>query len=213
LGLKIDLHIHSKYSGDSQSRPADIIKYAQKTGLGGVAIVDHGTVKGGIAGVRAAKKSGFIVIAGAEIKTDQGEIIGYFLTEEIESRSLFEVIDEMRAQDAVITVPHPFDTFRFNRLKSITEIQPPVDAVEAYNSRCLFESSNKKALAYSEKHSLAVTAGSDAHHIEEIGSAGIEIPGDNLRTEMLENKSYFGSKNPLLIHARTSLQKLIPKRP
>lgn len=212
MALRLDLHVHSKYSGDSISEPESIIKYAQKSGLSGVAIVDHGTIKGGIAGVEAAKKTGFIVVAGAEIKTDRGEIIGYFLNEEIKSRSLFEVIDEMRAQDAVITVPHPFDTFRFNRLKNPETVALKVDAVEVYNSRCLFESSNKKALSFSIKHGLAVTAGSDAHHIEEIGSAGIEIPGDSLRREMRENKSYFGCKNPLLIHVRTSLQKLIPKR-
>jgi predicted metal-dependent phosphoesterase TrpH len=212
MSIKIDLHVHSKYSGDSLSEPREIINWAKRAGLSGVAVVDHSTIKGGEATSRQNSDDEFLVFTGAEIKTDRGEIIGYFLNEEIKSRSFMDVIDEMREQDALISIPHPFDTFRFNRIKNPEEIYPHVDAVEVYNSRCLLDSSNKKALNFSKKHGLAVTAGSDAHHIEEIGSAGIEIKGESVRSEMIKNKSYFGRKNPLLIHAKTSLQKLIAKR-
>jgi predicted metal-dependent phosphoesterase TrpH len=212
MSIKIDLHIHSKYSGDSLSEPKEIIKWAKRTGLSGVAVVDHGTIKGGEATARQNSDDEFLVITGAEIKTDHGEIIGYFLNEEIKSRSIMDAIDEMKEQDAIISIPHPFDTFRFNRIKTPDEVASRVDAVEVYNSRCLLDSSNKKALKFSNRHSLAATAGSDAHHIEEIGSAGIEIKGENVREEMIKNKGFFGRKNPLLIHAKTSLQNLIPKR-
>jgi predicted metal-dependent phosphoesterase TrpH len=212
MSIKIDLHVHSKYSGDSLSEPREIINWAKRAGLSGVAVVDHGTIKGGEAVARLNRDSDFLVITGAEIKTDRGEIIGYFLNDEIKSRSIMDAIDEMKEQDALISIPHPFDTFRFNRLKNPEDVASYVDSVEVYNSRCLLDSSNKKALKFSKKHDLGATAGSDAHHIEEIGSAGIEIKGESVREEMIKNKGFFGRKNPLLIHAKTSLQKLIPKR-
>lgn len=211
MSIKVDLHVHSKYSGDSLSEPGEIIKWAKRAGLSGVAVVDHGTIKGGEAVARQNRDDEFLVITGAEIKTNKGEVIGYFLNEEIKSQSIMDVIDEMKKQDAIISIPHPFDTFRFNRIKTPEEVAAYVDAVEVYNSRCLLDSSNKKAQKFSKKHKLGATAGSDAHHIEEIGSAGIEITGESIREEILKNQSYFGSKNPLLVHAKTSLQNLISK--
>jgi predicted metal-dependent phosphoesterase TrpH len=212
MPIKLDLHIHSNQSGDSLSKPEEIISWAKRAGLKGIAVVDHGTITGGEATSRLNKEEDFIVITGAEIKTDKGEILGYFLYDEINSRDFFEVIDEMREQDALISVPHPFDTLRLNRVKAPEEIASQIDAVEVYNSRCLLDSSNKKALTFSEEHNLGVTAGSDAHHLDEIGSAGVLIKGDRIREEIAENKNYFGRKNPLLTHAKTTLQKLIPRR-
>jgi predicted metal-dependent phosphoesterase TrpH len=209
MSLKIDLHIHSNQSGDSLNEPIQILKKCKKEGLGGVAVVDHNTIRGGEKTAAQNQDENFIVITGAEIRTDKGEIIGYFLNEEIKSRNLMEVVDEMREQDALISIPHPFDTFRLNRIKEPEKIASNVDSVEVYNSRCLFESSNKKALTFSQKHGLGVTAGSDAHHLDEIGSAGIIIKGEMIREEIEKNKSFFGTKNPILAHAKTTLHKLV----
>jgi predicted metal-dependent phosphoesterase TrpH len=204
--------VHSKYSKDSLNEPKDIIKAAKKIGLGGVAVVDHGTIKGGKATSELNKDRDFIVITGAEIKTDRGEIIGYFLNEEIKSRGFMETVDEMRSQDALITIPHPFDTFRMNRLKDPEGVAPIVDSIEVFNSRCIFESYNKNALQLQRKNNLSATAGSDAHYIEELGSAGVYISGEDVRDELKKNQDYFGNRNPLSFRAKTSIHKLISKR-
>ena len=44
--LKMDSHIHSEYSPDSQSKIDDIIKVAQKENIDIIAISDHNTVDG-----------------------------------------------------------------------------------------------------------------------------------------------------------------------
>ncbi|RMF88791.1 MAG: PHP domain-containing protein [Methanobacteriota archaeon] len=208
--MKIDLHIHSKYSGDAFNEPRDIIKQAKKAGLDGVAVTDHNTIKGGEETARCNSDEDFIVITGAEIKTDRGEVIGYFLNEEIESRSFEEVIDAMRDQDALISIPHPYDLFRSNRIKDPEKAAGSVDAVEVFNSRCLLSSFNGQALSLSERFSLGATAGSDAHSPEEIGSAGVIIKGERVHEEILRNREYFGRKNPALLHAKTTLQRLLP---
>lgn len=212
MPMKIDLHIHSNYSKDSASEPKAILDYAKKIGLGGVGVVDHGTLKGGLAALKANEAEDFLVIPGAEIKTDRGEVIGYFLQEEIRSNHFADVIDEMRDQDAFISLPHPYDGFRRNRIDDPEEAGKWVDAIEVYNSRCILESSNKKALKLVRKLGRAVTAGSDGHHIEEIGSAGIIIEGDDPQSEIRKNREYYGEKNPIMVHARSTLQKLFPKR-
>ena len=53
--MKIDPHIHSIYSGDSNSQVKDILKQAQKVGLNAIAISDHNTVKGSKFAIKESK--------------------------------------------------------------------------------------------------------------------------------------------------------------
>ncbi len=172
--MKIDLHIHSVYSKDSSMELEEIVKRAKAKGLDGVAITDHGTARGALK-ARKLSSEDFVVIAGAEIRTDRGEVLGYFLQEEIKSREFFEVVDEIRAQGGFVAVPHPFDIFRIYRLRGLEELHTYVDAVEVFNSRCAMQGANRKALHFALEHGLKFTAGSDAHTYAEIGSAGVVV--------------------------------------
>jgi len=49
------------------------------------------------------------VIVGSEISTERGEIIGLFLKEEIKPGNVQEVISEIKEQNGIIVIPHPFD--------------------------------------------------------------------------------------------------------
>jgi len=44
-----------------------------------------------------------------------------------------------------------------------------VDAIEVYNSRCMFPHFNKRAKEFAERHNIAGTVGSDAHAAFELG--------------------------------------------
>lgn len=211
MAVRIDLHIHSKFSGDSSMEPGDILKTARHRGLEGVAVTDHGTIRGGVAASKINKDPSFTVITGAEIRTDKGEVIGYFLNEEIKSRVFIDVVEEMRGQDALISLPHPFDAFRLNKIKDAQEAVEHIDSVEVFNSRCILDSSNNKALEFSQDNSLSVTAGSDAHVPDEIGSAGVILNGSDIRKELFSNKEYFGDKNSFYTHAKGSLQNLLKR--
>jgi predicted metal-dependent phosphoesterase TrpH len=173
LTMKLDLHIHSKYSGDCRMEPEDILKAAEKVGLDGVAVTDHDTVKGGLEASRI--DSDIKVIVGAEIRTDRGEVIGYFLNEEIEKRELFEVTDAIKDQGGIVCIPHPFDIFRISKLKPKDELLGPVDCIEVLNSRCVVSALNEKARRFAKERGLGMTAGSDAHTISEIGTSGVIV--------------------------------------
>lgn len=118
----------------------------------------------------------FIIIPAEEIKTSEGELIGYFLTEHIEKGlSPEETALRIRDQGGVVNVPHPFDRLRSSALR--TEAlerlvsQGLVDMIEGFNARMMRPEDNRMALEYARYHDLPVTAGSDAHTYAEIGTA------------------------------------------
>ncbi len=163
----VDLHIHSKYSGDSIIEPITILRTAKKKRLNGVAVTDHLTIKGGIEALKLNKDPDFLVIVGSEIETNNKEdIIGLFLSEDIRSRLTTEVIDEIRAQGGIAFWAHPFRAGK-NLLRS--DLIERVDLIEGFNSKTS-ASRNKLAqrLAYQYKKPLIGT--SDAHHASEIGN-------------------------------------------
>lgn len=161
--MMYDLHVHSKYSHDSNLSPEKIIKISKKIGLSGVAITDHNTIKGGIATSRINNDKDFKVILGEEIKTEYGDVVALFLKEEITVRKFRDVIDDIKNQGGLGILAHPFRHFKFPE-KIINE----VDLVEGFNARSKTED-NLRAFQIAKKYNKASCAGSDAHFYFELG--------------------------------------------
>jgi predicted metal-dependent phosphoesterase TrpH len=200
---KFDLHIHSKYSSDGIMSTKTIIKTAIKNHLNGIAITDHNTIKGGLE-AKKYETEDFKVIVGSEIMTNQGEVIGLFLSEEIMSKNLIDVLSEIKAQNAIIAIPHPFDEMRHSALQPNEELAQQIDCIEGFNSRCIFQKYNEKAAKYATKHNLPLIAGSDAHFKNEIGNAGIITECEDLREAIIKGDvGIFGKQSMLINHAFT----------
>ncbi len=167
--LIADFHIHSSYSHDSFMSPESIVKRAKKVGLTCIAITDHGTIAGGVEGKKEAGRYGVEVIAGAEIKTDCGDIIGLNLHREIGATSWQAVISEIHAQGGIVVLPHPYHDH-----DSVEEIAQCVDFIECWNSRCTPEE-NKKAGSLANRSGKKSIYGSDAHSISEIGLVKVRL--------------------------------------
>ena len=208
--MKIDLHIHSRYSSDGSLAPEDIIKIAREKGLDGVAVTDHGTVQGGLDAKKYETRE-FIVIVGAEIKTDRGEIIGLFLSKEIKSNRFQDVVIEIKAQGGLVVVPHPFDRMRRSAFRISNEEVNFVDAIEGFNGRSILQIYNRQAVAFAERHNLPLVAGSDAHHASEIGLAGIITDSKDIKDVIRRGDiTIFGKASPwlLLNHGRAQVRKI-----
>lgn len=206
--MKYDIHTHSKYSSDGILDPQKIIKVAIERGLDGIAITDHNTIKGGLEAKKYETKD-FKVIIGSEIMTTRGEIIGLFLSEEIKSRDFHEVIDEIKRQNGIIVVPHPFDEWRSSSFSIQNEDVRYINNVEILNSRCVDEKYNHKATEFAKKYKLGVTGGSDAHFANEIGCAGIIVETDDIQKAILKNDlKVFGKTSTNLNHVFTKVLKL-----
>ena len=205
--MKYDLHIHSKYSSDGVINPEKIVKVAQKRGFSGIAVTDHDTIKGGLE-AKKYENDDFKVIVGSEVMTKKGEIIGLFLSEEIKSFDFHEVIDEIRAQNGLIVVPHPFDEWRYSASLKQDEYKL-VDGIEIFNSRCVHDKYNQKATKFAKTNHLGTTGGSDAHFTNEIGNAGIIIETEDIRSAILKNNlKVFGRRSTPLNHVLTKIVKL-----
>lgn len=207
-GTKIDLHIHSKYSRDGSLSPNEIVWIARQKGLNGIAITDHNTIRGGQE-AKQYETNDFKVIIGAEVMTDRGEITGLFLSQEIESRDFLEVIDEIKEQGGIVIVPHPFDRLRRSRFQITEQHVSLIDALEGFNSRCLFQRYNDKAVEFAAKYDLPVVGGSDAHYANEIGLGGIIINSDDIKNAIIRSDlRLFGKRSSVLNHARSKIRKL-----
>ncbi len=165
--MKIDLHIHSKYSSDSQSTPRDIIKVAKKRGLSGIAITDHNSMQG----YRSIKKNTpLTIIPGIEISTDSGHIIALGIQDNfsIERRSVEETLELIYEQGGIAVAPHPY---RFwSGLGEHVVKKNRWSAVETLNGRSSILS-NKLASELAKKLDSSVVGGSDSHSLVTIGKA------------------------------------------
>ena len=179
--MKYDLHIHSEYSKDSLLSPKRIIKVAKKFGLDGIAITDHNTLKGGLEALKINDDKNFKVVIGSEIKTEYDDVIGLFLSEEIKSRKLDEVIEEIHAQGGLAGLAHPYRKYLFPK-----RIVKKFDFVEGFNARSR-KADNAQAYSLALEHNKPLTAGSDAHLGYEIGR-GRAIADDDLREDLARGK-------------------------
>jgi predicted metal-dependent phosphoesterase TrpH len=175
--VRVDLHSHTMWSGDSTTTPDEIEAAVVDAGLDVVCITDHNAVAGAreLAGRLPCR-----VVVGEELRTHRGEIIGLFLTERIPfGLTAVAAAERIRAQGGVVYVPHPFDPLRNNLDETVLDDlvdRGLVDAIEVRNAKTSLEHLNDRAAAYAAEHGLLAGAGSDAHVPEALGAAFVEMP-------------------------------------
>lgn len=204
--MRIDMHVHSKYSYDGVMCIESIVNKCKKKGLDGVAITDHNSFRY----IDEIKSFGIKIITGMEIRTEYGDILTYFINEEIKSRKFIEVVKEVRKQDGICIVAHPFDVLRgASAWRNLKKILSYIDGIEIFNSRCVFNSSNIYAEKLCKNLKIPFVAGSDAHFSFEIGSAYIICKKNNIKNAILEmDVEYFGKLNTIFTHTLTKILKL-----
>jgi len=173
-----DLHMHTSWSHDCAVDPADLIMYAEGSGLGAIAVTDHNVFGGALETAELARDHELIVIPGEEVKTDgQGEVSGLFLKHEIpRGMSFAETVAAIKEQGGLVYLPHPFD--RMHSIPDPATLQhhlADIDVFEVYNARLLFEGYNEEALRFARKYNLTMGAGSDAHVLQGVGTGAVRM--------------------------------------
>jgi predicted metal-dependent phosphoesterase TrpH len=206
--MRFDLHSHTKYSkSDGYLEPKMSVKIARKRGLAGIAITDHNEIKGALK-AKEFETDDFEVIVGSEIKTERGEIIGLFMEEKIESKDPVSVVHQIKAQNGIVIIPHPFDELRKSAFHPLKDDVKFIEAIEVLNSRCVFQKYNERAIKFADDHGLLRSAGSDAHFGNEIGIAGVEIEDGGIREALFKNKiKVYGKRSSLTYHGLTKALK------
>jgi predicted metal-dependent phosphoesterase TrpH len=159
---KIDLHTHSIISHDGALRADHYTKIIEEQILDYVAITDHNETR--FARIMQ-QQLGEQIIIGEEIGTKEGEIIGLFLEEKIPGGlTAEETIKEIKKQNGLVYIPHPFETFRKGLQEQVLErIAESIDIVETFNGRGIWRGKNDLALAFATKHHIVSAVSSDAH--------------------------------------------------
>jgi predicted metal-dependent phosphoesterase TrpH len=180
--MKLDPHIHSSYSKDSQSRPKDILKQSRKIGLDLIAISDHDNVKGSKIAIEIAKDiEGLEVIPSIEISSSKGHILGFGVENLIKTQlSPEETIDKIHDAGGFAIIPHPYSVYRNGLLNKVNHKSIKFDGIEVLNARFILGYSNKKSKKLSKKHDIPEFGSSDSHFIGSIGDCYTQLNIDSL---------------------------------
>lgn len=193
--FKCDLHIHSKYSFDSFLSPKWIVKRSVACGFHAIAITDHNTIKGSKI-AQSTEHGSLIIITGAEIATEYGDLTGLFLNDEVKSRFFGEVVDEIKGQGGLVVLPHPCRRKKNPPLNLLRE----VDLMEGINGRTS-DQKNRTAQDLAHKLKKPMIAGSDAHTVLEIGTVWTSIQSegkledDDLRKAIISGNNLLFQKS------------------
>ena len=175
--VRVDLHTHTMWSGDSTTTPDEFAAAVTASGLDVVCVTDHNAIAGALelGGLVAAR-----VIVGEELRTAAGEIIGLFLTERLPAGiGHVDAARAIRDQGGVVYIPHPFDPMRRNMsevaLYELAELDL-IDAVEVLNAKTSLTSLNRRAAEFAAEFGIVGGAGSDGHVPGALGAAYVEMP-------------------------------------
>lgn len=172
--LRADFHSHTCFSHDAYQTPRELVDRARALQLDRIAVTDHHTLDGAL---RARDLDPERVIVGEEITARDGtDVIGLYLTKWIAPRLPLErVIDEIRVQNGVVYLPHPFAYLRGARGRFERAVAL-VDIVEVWNSRAFYAPWNSRAMQEVRARGLPEAGGSDAHFSWELGRALTVLP-------------------------------------
>ena len=175
--VRVDCHLHTADSGDARTTIDQLAERVAAVRLDVVCVTEHNQTSGALKAIE--RGIGARVIVGEEVRTAAGEIIGLFLSERIPYvLPVPEVIGRIRAQEAVVYAPHPYDPLRSGlgaRLDALCAAGD-VDVIEAFNAKNPDDRHNVMAAETAARYGLPAGAGSDAHDPEGIGAAYLEMP-------------------------------------
>ena len=176
LSLRIDLHVHTRYSRDSVNGFDDINGHCRDLKLDGYAVCDHDSIEG----LGRVESSGLVVIPGLEVSAKGAHILCLDPVEVVPSGlSLVETVERVHVQGAIAVLAHPYAIPR--SFVSFREVErSKFDAIEVANSAQLpfgFVTARNRGLA--EKLGLPQTGGSDSHIPETFGRSYTVVEADS----------------------------------
>lgn len=215
--MRVDLHSHTRFSPDCRMEFEQIAATCEMTGIDVLATTDHHTAEGALAFREwlSERDRDLELIVGEEVMTPDGEIIGLFLEETIDSPLPLEAaIEAIRDQGGLVLLQHPFDPMRHGLDEVSWEIEP--DIVEVFNARTRLDRANRKAREMADQRGLPMVACSDAHTLGEIGAAYTEVPDfdpsdPDALLEALEEGRMVGETSPVWVSVQSTVAKVLNK--
>ncbi len=197
MPFKIDLHVHSKYSGDTDSEPEEMVIRAVEQGLDGLAFTEHYSYEASepVESLKEKYKDVIIIFRGVEFSADEGHCLIFGVnTDRLLSphTPIEEVLKVVNKAGGVVIPSHPYR--RGNSLGEMVWTLQGLCAIEGFNGANM-KAFNTKAIQTARDLGIPYTGGSDAHEPGEVGSCFTEFRGkiayDNL-IDLLKSGQYQG---------------------
>ncbi len=197
MKFKIDLHVHSHNSGDTDADPEEMVLRAIELGLQGIALTEHYSYQASepAEGLREKYGGSIMIFRGVEFSAEQGHCLIFGVDTDalaIKYASIEEVVRLVNEKGGVVIPSHPYrpgTSFGDHVLRV-----PGICAIEGYNGANL-HAYNVKAIEAARTLKLPYTGGSDAHAPKEVGSCFTEFTGpvtyDNF-IDLLKRGGYEG---------------------
>ncbi|MGI8999088.1 MAG: PHP domain-containing protein [Candidatus Limnocylindria bacterium] len=179
---KADMHLHTLYSDGTAAVQAVLDHVEAHTDLDVIAITDHERIDGAhrASEIHAAGAYRFDLVKGEEITTRRGHVLALFITERIPAlRPLAETLERIHDQGGVAVAAHPLAPLTPSLgTRSLVASHHQLDAIELMNPSAAGRArrSDRDHLNADVLH-LAAVGNSDAHVLEDIGTAWTWFPG------------------------------------
>jgi predicted metal-dependent phosphoesterase TrpH len=214
--LKCDLHIHTSFSRDGESTVEEVLAQAERIGLDAVAITDHDTVEG--ARHALTLTTPVTVIPGIEVSTRQGHLIVLGVSDPVPpGRDFVDTVRIAREMGGVLVLPHPYHQWRHGVALKVSSAISLVDAVEAFNSRYITGSANRRAAREGRLVNVPCVGGSDAHNARFVGFGMTLVDAEGAGADAIlaairAGKTHAGGHmTPLRTYTRQSLRGAVRK--
>lgn len=209
------VHVHTRHSFDSATDPTALVKRSVELGIDVLAVTDHDSWQGSVDAREAAARLGLplTVVLGSEFSTEQGDVIGLFLTRDLHEKNAPKLCDAIHAQGGLVLLPHPC---KWHRLDD--ELLARVDLIEIYNGHT-GRADNTRARELAQMRDLPELAGPDAHLLDELGLARVLFEGEkpkdepSLKEALLHATRTFVTRPGSIWHSWRSQAVMLARRP
>lgn len=178
MKYKVDLHVHSRFSGDNDSDPEESVMQAIRRGLTGIAFTEHYSYEASapVEVLREKFGSAIAIFRGVEFSSEEGHCLVFGVnTDKIRvdgHASAAELVRVVNECGGVVIPSHPYR--RGSGIGDMIRDLRGICAVEGYNG-CNMYAFNAMAVEMARRLDLPYTGGSDAHFPDEVGSCFTEF--------------------------------------
>jgi len=173
--IRIDLHVHSSRSPDSNLTLESIAARIVERRLDGFALTDHNTVAGHVelAGLRS-RFPNLVLVPGAELSTNEGHLLAFGVSEVPGERlAAADAVAWVGSHGGVAVLAHPFRrSHGMGRAVSESLTGVGIEVVNGHNS----STTNRLAQELADRRGVSQTGGSDVHELSDVGRAFTEFP-------------------------------------
>lgn len=177
MKFRIDLHLHSRYSGDNDADPEELVERALERGLDGIAFTEHYSFEASEPAERLREKygNGILILRGVEFSAAEGHCLIFGVNTDrlaIKYAPAADVVRIVTRAGGVVIPSHPYrpGTSLGDRILELSGIA----AVEGCNGVNM-HAMNEKAIEAARWLGIPYTGGSDAHEARDVGSCYTEF--------------------------------------